>query len=41
MGHEKRREGNNKGVMMKRDQDQKKKKTRHCLMYMKREGCAT
>ena len=38
MGHEKRREENNKEVMMKHDQNQKKK-TRHCLMDMEYKGC--
>ena len=37
MGHEKRGEENNKEVMMKHDQDQKKK--RHCLREMKHKGC--
>ena len=39
MGHEKRGEENNKEVIMKHDQDQKKK-MRHCLMDMKHKGCA-
>ena len=39
VGHEIRREENNKEVMMKCDQNQKKK-TRHCLMDMKHKGCA-
>ena len=40
MGYEKRGEENNKEVMMKHDQDQKKKKMKHCLMVMKHKGCA-
>ena len=40
MGHGQRREEKNKEVMMKCDQDQKKKMMRHCLMDMKHKGCA-